>query len=275
MGVSDSHYFAWLRGALARFEEGSRLLDGIRRHESRPVLWVLAGAAPNPGTDFVAGALGPGATLRFLDRFAEAPGVMRADFNALGELPAGACDVLMMTRASYMVEDPRAFLSGAQRILRPGGVMIADWVHGAADAPVLDLPGVHEYEGRRVRFRTTYADPAALAEFPREFEAFIRHVNRHVSRPPWRTNPGAPGTRVQQLGAALRRLAGGGPGRGLTLATYIDALRADLGRAGGHLIEPGLMEEFFKVAFRDARYLHRLTGKFHLYLLTVLRPVGT
>jgi hypothetical protein len=34
------------------------------------------------------------------------------------------------------------------------------------------------------------------------------------------------------------------------------------------------MEEFFKVSFRDARYLHRLTGKFHLYLLTVLRPVG-
>ena len=44
---------------------------------------------------------------------------------------------------------------------------------------------------------------------------------------------------------------------------------------GGRLIEPGLMEDFFKVAFRDARYLHRLTGKFHLYLLTVLRPVGT
>jgi hypothetical protein len=27
--------------------------------------------------------------------------------------------------------------------------------------------------------------------------------------------------------------------------------------------------------FRDARYLYPLTRKFHLHLLTVLRPVGT
>jgi SAM-dependent methyltransferase len=270
LGVSDSHYFAWLRGALERFEEGSRLLDGIRHHDARPVFWVLAGATPNPATDFVAGALGAGVTLRFLDRFAEAPGVMRADLNALDELPPAACDVLMMTRASYMVEDPRAFLSGARRLLRPGGIMIADWVHGSADAPALDLMGVHEYEGRRYRFRTTYADPASLCEFPCEFDAFIRHVNR----PPWRANPAEPGVRLP-LRTVLRRLVNGGPSRGLTAATYIDALRADLGRKGGHLIEPGLMEEFFKVSFRDARYLHRLTGKFHLYLLTVLRPVGT
>ena len=270
MGVSDGHYFGWLRGALERFEKGSGLLDGIRRHEAHPVFWVLAGGAPNPATDFVAGALGSRATVRFLDRFAEEPGVMRADFNALGELRAGACDVLMMTRASYMVEDPRAFLSGARRLLRPGGIMIVDWVHGSADAPVLDLPGVHEYEGQRYRFWTTYADPAFVAEFPAEFEAFIGHVNR----PPWRANVGAPGSRLP-IGAALKRLVGGGPRRGVTAATYIDAMRVDLARAGGHLVGPDVMEEFFKVAFRDACYLNRLSGKFYLYLLTVLRPVGT
>jgi adenosylmethionine-8-amino-7-oxononanoate aminotransferase len=32
------------------------------------------------------------------------------------------------------------------------------------------------------------------------------------------------------------------PARSLSEATYIDALRAELGRAGGHLIEAGLME---------------------------------
>jgi hypothetical protein len=269
LGVSDGHYFGWLRGALERFEEGSGLLDGIRRHEAHPVFWVLAGGAANPATDFVAGALGSRATVSFLDRFAEEPSVMRADFNALGELPAGVCDVLMMTRASYMVEDPRAFLSGARRLLRTGGIMIVDWVHGSADAPVLDLPGVHEYGGQRYRFWTTYADPAFVAEFPGEFEAFIGQVNR----PPWRTNVAASGARLP-IGAALKRLAGGGPRRGVTTATYIDALRADLTRAGGHLVGPEVMEEFFKVAFRDARYLNPLTGKFYLYLLTVLRPVG-
>ena len=259
MGVSDQPYFDWLRGSLARFEEGSSLLDGIRQQSGQPVFWVLAGAASNPATDFVQHALGPRAGIRFLDRFATRPDVMRADFNALGGLPTEACDVLMMTRASYMVEDPRAFLAGARRLLRPGGLMIVDWVHGAADAPVLDLPGVHEYEGRTVRFRTTYVDPAALAECLGEFGAFIRHVNRPPGRGP--------------LGA-LKDWLGGRPSRGLTEATYIDALRADLQRAGGHLVEPALMEEFFKVVFRDARYLHRATGKFHLYLLTVLRPVG-
>jgi hypothetical protein len=169
-----------------------------------------------------------------------------------------------------MVEDPRAFLSGVRRLLRPGGIMIVDWLHGSAGAPVLDLPGFHEYEGRRYRFWTTYADPAFVEEFPREFGAFIGHVNR----PPSRTNVGGPGARLP-VGAALKRLVGGGPGRGVTAANYIDALRADLTRAGGHLVGPEVMEEFFKVAFRDACYLNRLSGKFYLYLLTVLRPVGT
>jgi len=259
LGVSDQPYFEWLKGSLARFEEGSRLLAGIRQQSGQPVFWVLAGAAPNPATDFVHRALGPRAGIRFLDRFETGPDVMRADFNALGDLPAEACDVLMMTRASYMVEDPRAFLAGARRLLRPGGIMIVDWVHGAADAPVLDLPGVHEYDGRTVRFCTTYVDPAAPIECPREFGAFIRHVNRPPGQGPLGT---------------LKGLLVGGSSRGLTEATYLDALRADLQRAGGHLIEPALMEEFFKVVFRDACYLHRLTGKFHLYLLTVLRPVG-
>ena len=35
------------------------------------------------------------------------------------------------------------------------------------------------------------------------------------------------------------------------------------------------MEEFFKVAYRDARYFHRFKGTFYLHLLTVLRPAGT
>jgi len=259
LGVSDQPYFEWLRGSLARFEAGSRFLDGIRHQADRPVFWVLAGAAMNPAVDFVTGALGPRATVHFLDRFSAGPDVTGADFNMLDALPAEACDVIMMTRASYMIEDPRAFLAGARRLLRPGGIMVVDWVHGAAHAPVLDLPGVHHYGGGTVRFQTTYADPAALAEFPREFGAFIAHVNR----PP---RPGPLGV--------LRRLVSPAPVRHLSEATYIDALRADLDRTGGHLIEPGLMEEYFKVVFREARYLHRLTGKFYLYLLTVLRPVG-
>ena len=38
---------------------------------------------------------------------------------------------------------------------------------------------------------------------------------------------------------------------------------------------PATLGSCFEVAFRDVRYLYPLTGKFHLHLLTVLRPVGS
>ena len=58
------------------------------------------------------------------------------------------------------------------------------------------------------------------------------------------------------------------------LATYLDALRADLERADGHTVRPAVMDEFFKVAYPDARYFHRFKGTFDLHLLAVLRPAG-
>ena len=58
------------------------------------------------------------------------------------------------------------------------------------------------------------------------------------------------------------------------LATYLDVLRADLERADGHMVRPEVMDEFFKVAYRDARYFYRFKGTFYLHLLAVLRPAG-
>lgn len=49
---------------------------------------------------------------------------------------------------------------------------------------------------------------------------------------------------------------------------------ASLRRAGKHLVEPALMERYFTVVFRDARYFYACVRKFNLYLLTVLEPVG-
>ena len=51
-------------------------------------------------------------------------------------------------------------------------------------------------------------------------------------------------------------------------------MRVALSRVGKRLIEPDTLAQYFAVLFRDARYFYRLSGKFHLYLLTVLRPVG-
>ncbi len=183
-------------------------------------------------------------------------GVVAADLNALGDIPADSCDVLVMTRASYMIEDPPAFLRHTRRITRPGGLLVIDWVHGSAETPALDLPGGHEYDGRAYPFRTTYCDAEFLAEFAGEFGTFLRHVNRPA------------------IGERVRRLLGGGARRDVTVATYLDTLREALRQAGKHLVEPDSLEPCFKVVFRDARYFYPLTGKFYLHLLTVLRPVG-
>ena len=270
MGVSDRPYFAWLAGALERFERESGELAALGAGDGVS-LCVLAGARPNPAIELMRDALGRDrTTVRWLDRFERGPGVEPVDMNALGGLPPASCDVLMMTRASYMVEDPPAFLRDTRRMLRPGGLMVIDWLHGTAAAPRLDLPGHHEYEGRAYPFRTTYADPESLVECAQAFEAFIRHVNR----PPSWVDLDQPGRRVPIL-RRLRAALGRRPPGSLTRASYLDALGAALGRAGKHLVEPEMLAEHFKVIFRDARYLYPLTRKFHLHLLTVLRPIGT
>jgi hypothetical protein len=270
LGVSDRHYFAWLTGALARFERESGELHAIAGSGSADLM-VLAGARQNPAIAFVREALGGDrASVRWLDRFERGPDVERVDFNALDAMHDAVCDVLMMTRASNMIMEPTTFLRHTRRMLRPGGLMIIDWLHGAADAPRLDLHGHHEYEGRSHSFFTTYADEESINEYAPEFEALIRHVNH----PPSWVDVKRPGGRVP-MARRVRRLVNRTPEGTLTRAGYVHTLRERLQHTGKHLIEPEMLGAFFKVVFRDARYLYPATRKFYLHLLTVLRPVGT
>ena len=270
MGVSDRHYFAWLTAALTRFERESGELHAIAGSGNGDLV-VLAGSRPNPAIAFVREALGGDrASVRWLDRFERDQDVERVDFNALDAMPGAICDVLMMTRASYMITEPASFLRHARRMLRPGGLMIIDWLHGAADAPRLDLPGHHEYEGRPQSFFTTYVDEESIVEHAPEFDALIRDVNR----PPSWVDVERPGGRVP-MARRVRRLINRPPEGTLTRAAYVHVLKESLQHAGKHLIEPDVLGSFFNVVFRDARYLYPMTRKFHLHLLTVLRPVGT
>ncbi len=271
MGVSDRPYFAWLRAALARYEAGSGHLAALARERARLDLWVLAGARTNPGIEFVRARLGSDHTaLRFLGRFAEEPGVERVDFNDLKRVSDDACDVLVMSRASYMVTAAEEFLDHARRIVRPGGLVVVDWLHGRAEAPALDLPGVYDYGGHHAWFVTTYCDPEFIAEFPQEFDSFLRHVNR----PPSWVNLAEPGQPLSLARRIERMLVRRPPGLAITRANCVDAMRTALSRAGKRLLEPETLGHYFTVLFREARYFYRLSGKFHLYLLTVLRPVG-
>lgn len=271
MGVSDRSYFAWLRSALQRYETGSGHLAALGRQRSRLDLWVLAGARTNPAIDFLRARLGRERTaLRFLDRFADDPGVERADFNDLKGVPDDACDVLVMSRASYMIAAADEFLDHARRIIRPGGLAVVDWLHGCADVPALGLPGMHEYGPHQAPFITTYCDPQFVAEFPGEFDAFLRHVNR----PPSSVNLVSPGRSVPLGQRVERMLRFRRQAPEITRENCLDAMRTTLGRASKRLIEPETLARYFTILFREARYFYKLSGKFHLYLLTVLRPVG-
>jgi len=270
LGASDRPYFGWLVEALDRFEREQGRLAALGREGRGLDLWGLAEQQATPAIERLREGLGaPRTAVTLFDRFPSAPTVRPLDLNHLEALPDAACDVVTLFRASYLVADPPSFLGHLRRILRPGGLAVVDWVHGCSDAPVLDFPLDAGYGGLPSPYVTTYLDPHFLAELPGEFEAFIRHVNR----PPGRANVDRPGVAVPAA-ERLRRLLRGGPRRRLSLATYADALRGDLARAGKWLVEPSLLEPHFKVAFRSARYLYRETRRFNLYLLTVLQPVG-
>jgi hypothetical protein len=94
-----------------------------------------------------------------------------------------------------------------------------------------------------------------------------------VNRPPAWANVERPGAPVP-VGERLRRLVGRGPRRQVTRAGYLGEVGAELAQAGKHLIDRALIERYFTVTWRDARYFYPFVRKFYLYLLTVLRPVG-
>ena len=270
MGVSDRYHFAWFREALERFEGETGRLADIRKGGAPLALWCFGGQQVDPAIDFLLEALGRDRTeLQFCDKFPRNPGVQTQDINALASLPDNSCDVFTLIRASFFIADPPSCLEQVRRVVKPGGLAIIDWLHGLSDAPVLNLPGRPKYGDEASPFLTTYADPQFLVDFPATFEAFIRHVNR----PPSWTNVGQPGVPVP-VRERIARLLGGGPRRQVTLETYLDTLRVDLKNAGKRLVEPELMEQYFKVVFRDVRYFYPMVQKFNLFLLTVLQPVG-
>jgi SAM-dependent methyltransferase len=193
------------------------------------------------------------------------------DLNELGTLPENAYDLVTLSRSSMFIAEPERFLADLARVLRPGGLAVIDWLHGISHAPLLSMPGEPRYGEHVAQFRGTYADGRFLAEYPREFDAFIRHVNR----PPWWADE----SNVKRswavgLRCALKR--GGrraGPAKPLTLEGYLPALDAALVGNGKHLIGAATMESHFKVLFRHARYFYPHVKKFNLYLLTVLTPI--
>jgi SAM-dependent methyltransferase len=269
LGISDRYHFEWLTGALGRFEAQQGRLADLAREPGPHAVWCMAGQREIPPIAFLLDSLGRSRTeVVFFDKFPTEPGVRLLDLNALDALPDASCDVLALFRASYFISDPPRFLAQVRRVLRPGGLAVIDWLHGASDAPVLGIGGDEGYGGASPRI-TTYCDPQFPREFSSEFERFVRHVNR----PPAWANVEQP-RRPVPFRARVRRALGGGRRDGVTVEGYPAAARERLESEDKHLICPEMMEQHFKVLFRDARYFYRHVGKFNLFLLTVLSPVG-
>ncbi|HZJ72937.1 MAG TPA: hypothetical protein VFF36_18515, partial [Planctomycetota bacterium] len=245
MGASDPHYFAWLTGAIGRFEREHGALSGLGQGRAGLDFWCLAEQRVTPAVARIHATLGTARTrLSLLDKFPSGPDVRPLDFNRPDELPRACCDVLTLLRASYFIADPARTLAGLRRMLRPGGLAIVDWLHGSSDAPVLGMPLDPRCGGEAAPSMSTYMDPIFLAEFPREFGGLIAHVNR----PPSGVNVEQPGVPLGAR-ARLRQLVNRRPRRDLTPGGYIHALRGDLGQRGRQLVEPSLLEQHSKVLF--------------------------
>ena len=274
MGVSDRWHFDWLGDALAQFEKEHGALR--RMGGGGPVAIAALGEQRlTPPLARLIELIGRERTrVDLFNKYPADPSVMFLDFNDLGALDDNAYDVIMLSRASFFIADPERFLADLSRVLRPGGLAVIDWLHGLSNAPLLAMPGMPQYGGEVVPFLTTYGDAHFLSEFPREFAAFIRHVNR----PPWWVDTTRLGRRRTVVEGLRHWLAGAAQGTAtrepLTAGTYLQVLEDQLTRAGKRLVGAPMMETHFKVLFRHARYFYPHVKKFNLYLLTVLTPVG-
>jgi len=274
LGVSDRWHFSWLCAAVSQFEAEQGALARIGATQTVAIA-ALAEQRMTPPLARLTELIGRERTrVDFYDKFPTDSSVKILDLNDLSALDDNAYDVVTLSRASYFIAEPERFLADLSRILRPEGLALIDWLHGLSNAPVLTLPGTPQYGGEAAPFLTTYGDAQFLSEFPQEFAAFIRHVNR----PPWWVDM----TRLRRrrtVAEGLRRwVAGAGKVTSvretLTPETYLHVLDQELARVGKRLIGAATLEAHFKVLFRHARYFYPHVKKFNLYLLTVLTPVG-
>ena len=250
MGISDRYHRDWILEALGRW-------PGLKAWQDRPLtLYGFGERSISPPLEAVLHYL-PKAQLTFLDKHGARP----ADLNEPATWPEGACDVVTLIRCSCFIRDPDRVLTALRAKLRPGGVVIADWLHGLSNAPVINLNGGPKYEGTREWFQTTYLDEIFLREHPMPFAQFFRHVRR----PPRWANCEHPGRR-----APWRQWLIPPRGPAVSHETYSRVLATSLERAGKHLVGREQVERCFHIVHRAARYFYPETRKFNLYLLTVL-----
>jgi SAM-dependent methyltransferase len=256
MGESNPAHFRWLSSEILAHRH---VFSGLRQPAN---VFGIAEQGTTPPLETLLNVLGGQPlerppTIRFFDLTPTNAAVERLDINKLDGLPSGACDAITLFRASVFIRDPLHVLSGFQRILRPSGVAVVDWLHGHSDYPVLDLGPGHQYT-------TTYLDDT-LRGLP-AFDAFLEHVRRP---PRWR----------HLMRAVLRRLRHPtlpplpllGKSQDVAKARYPEVLRRTLEGVGKNLLGEKDLAPWFDVQGRAARYFYEETRTFSCWALTFLR----
>jgi SAM-dependent methyltransferase len=249
VGESNAAHFGWLSEAILRHRA---LLEGI----SGATLFAIGEQLPTPPIRTLTQLLAGSTTVRCFDLHPRSPDVTRLDINDLSSLQDRSCDIITLIRTSVFIRKPDSVFDGFHRILRPGGFVFVDWLHGGSDAPVIDLGP----------YVATYLDDELL-----KLPAF-GELLRHVAHPP----------RWSHLArVTLRRLRHPSlppipllpPGQQIPRQNYPDVLRRTLENAGKTLITDQDIGRCFTVKAREARYFYPETRTFACWALTIIRPV--
>ncbi|KAA3646416.1 MAG: hypothetical protein DWQ07_09370 [Chloroflexi bacterium] len=183
MGISNEYHFNWINDTIEPLK--AEILTSL---PDQPVVLGLSEQQANP---FVQNLLSErGFQYQAIDRYAQTDDVLPIDLNDLSPLASlELADMACCFRASYFIEDKKAFLQQVSKVLKPGAYLCMDFLIGTSDLPTLGF----YYGGDKItanydpnnpsRFLTSFYDDRILENHPSEVAAFCKHA-RHW---PWRT----------------------------------------------------------------------------------------
>lgn len=207
---------------------------------------------------------------------------IKGNFNKkLSQFSDQKFDFITAFRCTPHLTQPEDFLREIYRILKPGGVLIIDWVNGYSNFPLLDLgfcwhsgdADVHRgdsdiYDGNKAAFnQTSYIDQTFLDLFPEEFNFLINQINRPNLR-----------KRIEAFKNRKWKLAFNFPNKykffsakKLSLTNYEFEFGLEMKNKKLNLLSNQLIDELgFKILHRDVLNPYKFNKKTIIFLSTII-----
>ena len=200
---------------------------------------------------------------------------IKGDFNnQLTKFNDATFDFITAFRCTPYMEKPEDFFKEMHRLLKPGGVLIVDWVNGFSDFPLLDLGfcwnngDADIFNGKITSFnQTSYIDQTFLDLFPEEFKFLINHINKPNLR-----------KRFEAIKYNKWKLALSFPNKykfsssnKLSLNNYVFEFGLEMKNKKLNLLSQNLFDQLgFKIITRDILNPYKFNKKTILFLNTIL-----